>query len=122
MQKLLKTDKDKEQFLTWLAVLEAGGIPQIRHHLQTKDGFCCLGVACALFTPDDKIKVLSSGSMEGDVPDLDQPYSPLWLRRINNDFAARVPGTSIADLNDYHLSSFAEIASKLRKTYADELK
>lgn len=37
---------NRENIVKWVADLRSGQFPQTQGHLRTKDGFCCLGVAC----------------------------------------------------------------------------
>lgn len=41
----------------WLEALESGAYQQTSNFLKTDRGFCCLGVACELFAPDQWVRV-----------------------------------------------------------------
>ena len=97
----------------WLEALRSGLYAQGKHHLNSPDGFCCLGVACEIFkaTLDLEVQILptqtfyqgSSGTapvrviehlgLYGDVGEADPTCSE----------------NSLAHLNDYGVS-FHEIA------------
>jgi len=123
MKRLLKTDQDKEEFLTWLAFLEAGVFKKGISRLQAKSGgYCCLGVGCALFIPEDKLAIEESSRRKriyGAFPDY-QDFAPNWLKRINdhsNEKTAREWSPSYA--NDYRWPH-PSIAKKLWDLYKDE--
>jgi hypothetical protein len=126
MSKLLKTRKDKEQFLDWLAVLESNAVPQATSRLQNREGFCCLGLACALLIPENKVITaaddifMPTGRLLGEYPDC-QPNAPRWLKDIDKHFL-RKTGRTVSDMNDIDELSFPEIAKILRMAYAEELR
>ena len=45
----------------WLEALRSGEYRQTRGYLHTANGFCCLGVGCQLFKPDDIEAVEAEG-------------------------------------------------------------
>jgi len=45
----------------WLEALRSGEYRQVRGYLHTANGFCCLGVACTLFKPEDIHAVQAHG-------------------------------------------------------------
>lgn len=123
MKKLLRTKKDKEQFLTWVAFLKAGVFKKGRNALQTKDGYCCLGVGCVLTIPEEQLLVYPNNGLFGSFAN-EQP-TPKWLKRINGDFELRT-GEALSTLNDGDIhgkgqKTHKQIADKLLKVYADEL-
>lgn len=128
MKKLLRTKKDKEQFLTWVAFLKAGVFKKGKLELQNNNGgYCCLGVGCVLTIPEHKIrKKEGSNIIYGIFPDGDeQKFAPLWLQRINDDSKKRI-GTHLNVLNDGNSNgkgvlSHSKIADKLLEVYGHEL-
>jgi hypothetical protein len=141
VEKLLKTKKDREQFITWLAWLKSGAFTQSIMWLQNAKGHCCLGVACELFIPLNKLVTGSADYIIGGVPSDDQYNAPQWLKGINKHFL-NLKGYAITQLNDgmevdtsmpWYESvmrdfgtskvklNFSEIADVLYETYKDEL-
>lgn len=122
MEKLLKTKKDKEQFLTWIAWLKSGVFKQTQDSLQDEKGHCCLGVGCELFIPDNKKKFwdiyVYEQELEGEFPN-EQPYAPKWLQLIDDDVEAK-KSFKISELNDDG-KSFKQIANILLNVYKHEL-
>jgi len=62
------------QFKRWIAALDSGDYKQGKGALQTKAGYCCLGVACDVLIPKEKLKY-EDGELYGAVPD-EQPKAP----------------------------------------------
>jgi hypothetical protein len=119
MKLLLKTKKDREQFMDWIVALQMEVLPQSTGGLQNSKGYCCLGVACAVTIPEYKL-VKSYGNMHGLFP-CAQQHAPLWLMGINVDFGIKTAKHSLSVLNDEYLLSFPEIARRLLEVYKDEL-
>lgn len=125
MSTLLKTKKDKLQFLDWIAALEAEAVPQTKRCLEDSLGMCCLGVAVSLTVEDPLIDV-PENSEAGDMPLLVgdvaecQPKAPKWLKDINSDFFDKT-GFTLPVLNDQRSLTFPQIAKALMKVYGPEL-
>lgn len=47
------TKKDRKEIKTWTKALRSGKYKQTTKKLQDNKGYCCLGVACELFTKED---------------------------------------------------------------------
>lgn len=119
MKKLLKTKKDREQFLTWISFLLAGVFRRGKETLNpVSNSYCCLGVGCLLTIPDRDLNIRDN-KIKGAFPS-DQIKSPEWLKRINEDFYERTDSCLISDLND-NGTSHKSIAKRLLKAYNDEL-
>jgi hypothetical protein len=116
MKKLLRSKKDKEQFMTWVAFLQAGVFKKATRALQTEEGHCCLGVACELTVGNLKIKY--NDWMAGEFPTAQN--APRWVRDVNNDFKNKGGLSILSDLNDNGWSH-KRIATKLLEVYAKEL-
>jgi hypothetical protein len=43
-----------EELKIWISALRSGNYEQGKRRLQNKYGYCCLGVACKLFIPEDQ--------------------------------------------------------------------
>lgn len=113
---------DKEQLKTWIAALRSGKYPQGKMALQSTQGYCCLGVACKVLIPEDKLELGAEGRLFGGFPD-DQPHAPQWLTEINDDFKKKSKDKkSLSLLNDGedYGKSFAQLADLLEQTYLTE--
>lgn len=121
MKKLLKTKKDREQFLFWVATLESGVLKKGTHALHSSEGYCCLGVGVACTTPENEIGVKEDGfTIAGGLPN-DQIYAPDWLRNVNRHFWEKSGmKDDLVSMNDGG-HSHKYIAKKLLETYKDEL-
>lgn len=117
----------KKQILKWTKALRSGKYKQTKGVLQDEKGYCCLGVACDVFTDRKnlKYKILEDGSkaIAGELPE-DQDVAPKWLVDINNEFSKI--GPSLSTLNDEGLGypykeknglNFNEIADLLEAVY-----
>lgn len=98
----------------WVKALRSGKYQQDTSQLQTKMGFCCLGVACEIFS-HDPIRT-SDGRLTGGFP-YTYRGAPLWLEKINDDFGNRVQGFILSVLNDEEKFTFNEIADCLEAVY-----
>lgn len=127
--KQIKTDNndakiDEKQFMKWIKALRSGKFKQGKGALQTEQGYCCLGVACAVLIPEGRQEI-SCKMLEGEMP-RDQPQSPDWLKDISNDFVQRQiraqrgysgAEQSLTGLNDSTAADFDEIADLLELVY-----
>lgn len=86
----------------WANALRSGKFKQGSGRLQSNLGHCCLGVACEVFIPKEKLRI-DYMKLEGHFPD-DQPAAPKWLIGVNRDFEIKL-GQSLSVINDG--SSFA---------------
>lgn len=100
----------KQEFDKWIEALRSGNFKQARKALQTKKGYCCLGVACEILIPENK-KYRRNNILCGSFPYC-QRYSPEWLQKINYS-VSRYVGVSLDRLNDTKRLSFDEIADVL---------
>ena len=119
---------NKKDIRKWIKALRSGKYKQGKASLQSAEGFCCLGVACDIFIPQDK-KILSGANrMTGTFPNY-QLHAPEWLKKINNDFAEKnlieIGGfqhsTSISDMNDNFPSRNAELQREHFSMNFDEI-
>lgn len=90
----------------WIEALRSGKYKQDKYQLQTSKGFCCLGVACDLFSPKHK---RNKGILVGFIPD---SLAPHWLVNIAKD-----PHLFLSWKNDVGGFSFDEIADCLQAVY-----
>jgi|ERR1044072_1710710 hypothetical protein len=113
---------NKDELRSWIAALRSGNYRQTTGALEDNYGFCCLGVACKVLIPADKLtykegtlrtKLISGGVPEG------QNNAPLWLKLINEDFEKR-HGKCLITLNDTDKESFETIANLLEKYYLSD--
>jgi len=106
--------KEKD-IMKWINALYSNKYQQTTRRLQNSDGYCCLGVACKIFIPDNLLYKNRLGYIVGYTP-LAQQNSPRWLKDINVDLYHRT-GSALIDLNDTKLFSFSEIADVLYMVY-----
>jgi hypothetical protein len=121
MEKLLKTQQDKDEFLKWMEALESGTYQQSGGMLQNSEGYCCLGVACKVLIPEEKLLLNGHGYISGINPHT-QEHAPFWLKHINinyQNFSDK--NICVWELNDAMKLSFEDIAKVLRKAYRFEL-
>lgn len=112
---------NQRQLKKWIRELYSGSWKQTRSVLQDDSGYCCLGVACELFIPKDKLELRKGGVMTGQFPH-NQKNAPEWLKGINDDFKKRVGGyPSLDDLNDGKEFTFEEIADCLQLVYIHKM-
>jgi len=111
---------NKEELKKWITALRSGNFNQSSLKLQSKWGYCCLGVACKVLIPQEKLKFNFQGLLYGGTPE-DQPHSPKWLGEINKDLFEKT-GRSLTNLNDTDKLSFNQIADELEKYYLIEEK
>src|SRR5437899_9420914 len=81
----------------WAKALRSGEYKQSKGMLNNREGYCCLGVACKIFIPENKLE-LWNDLIVGNFPE-EQKYSPQWLKDINDNFERR-SGLSLSVLND----------------------
>jgi hypothetical protein len=106
----------KKDIKKWCKALDSGKYKQAKGYLQTKDGYCCLGVACKLFNKNHPIK---DGTLQGNMPSL-YYQDPQWLIDINLDFSSKA-GSALSMLNDYGNYTFPEIATLLELVYIHKI-
>lgn len=108
-----------EQFKIWIAALRSGDYQQTTGTLENRHGFCCLGVACKVLIPEDKMLfregILRTKVIAGGDP-ICQHHAPDWLKLINDDFERR-HGKGLITLNDDDKLTFNQIADLLEKYY-----
>src|ERR1044072_180997 len=105
---------NKDELRIWIAALRSGEYQQGNGTLQSKNGYCCLGVACKVLIPAKSLKFLDD-KLAGNYPE-DQPKSPKWLRHIDLDVKTKF-GIQLSELNDARNWSFNQIADLLEKLY-----
>lgn len=131
-QPILKTEKDKKQFLKWITALRSGKYNQSSGTLQDANGFCCLGLGCVITTAKNKLDYnlfSSTKFISGWLPN-SQDNAPSWLKIINDDFEFKAKSKffspdisnyparlSLSMLNDEHGFTFDEIADMLELVY-----
>jgi hypothetical protein len=98
----------------WITALRSGEYKQGKRRLQSNEGYCCLGVACKLFIPEDQLE-LDNGYLIGSLP-IEHANAPQWLKKINPDFRVKT-GKHLSTLNDEEGLSFDEIADVLEMVY-----
>ena len=127
---------NKKQFNKWVKALRSGEFKQTQYSLQDEKGYCCLGVACKVLIPDNKInkRKYNNDLMSGGIPSW-QPYAPDWLKGINDDFKDKMDykfennqitdkykmNYSLGRLNDELLMTFDEIADCLELVYVHKI-
>jgi hypothetical protein len=119
----------KTDIRKWVKALRSGKYKQSKGSLQVYGGFCCLGVACSVFVPSDKLRRHPNGDILGGTP-REQEHSPKWLQTINYDFESYT-GHKLSSLNDdgffnptidlWATLNFDEIADLLEAVYILEV-
>jgi hypothetical protein len=109
---------NKEELKIWIAALRSGEYIQGKDCLQYENRYCCLGVACMVLIPKDKLVLDIYDNISGVAPD-DQPHSPDWLINISSDVFKKY-GEGLMNLNDIKEWSFNQIADLLEKIYLTE--
>lgn len=110
----------KKDILKWTAALRSGRYKQTTDSLQDGHGYCCLGVACKEFIPEEELRLTDDEAViSGELP-IDQPEAPYWLRYINTEFAM-ITSLGLSDLNDNEDFTFDEIADVLEAVYVHKV-
>lgn len=108
--------KLQKDILTWTRALRSGEYKQAKYKLQSSDGYCCLGVACDIFIPDNK-KLKERGFLQGGYPTQNiQPFSPQWIRDIDNYLISPTELVSVLAYYNEEMS-FDEIADILELVF-----
>lgn len=112
-----------EEALKWSAALRSGKYKQGKYYLEDSNNeFCCLGVACKVFIPEDKINKRMNGRIYGAYPSCtNQPHAPEWLININNDFFHKTSEDLLSAFNDRFDYSFDEIADLIEMVYVHKI-
>lgn len=103
-----------KQLKIWINALYSGKYEQTFAALQDSYGYCCLGVACRVLIPEQKL-LLFEDFIEGTEPK-EQKNAPLWLMDIDEDFKIKT-GISLMVLNDEGISVY--IPNPLRQNALD---
>jgi len=121
----------KKELIKWIQALRSGKYSQTQGVLQSKEGYCCLGVACRVLIPKRKLVLYEDGYIDGGVPEYTQIFAPEWLKSINTDFTNKT-GLGLTELNDDEYSldiipsdlgafTFNEIADLLELVYIHKI-
>lgn len=111
------TKQDKKEIKQWTKALRSGEFDQTTMTLQNNKGYCCLGVACKLFTKNPRISY--TNCLYGVIPS-DQPHNKKWLNEIDNEMK-RITGAHLTSMNDSFGYSFTEIADVIDFVVDNEL-
>lgn len=105
----------KKEAQKWADALRSGKFKQTTGCLQDSNGYCCLGVACEIFIPENKKQKDERGELCGAFPD-GQRAAPRWLKDISSDLDIRL-GTGFSALNDVKEFTFDMIADIIELVY-----
>jgi len=108
-----------KQIKKWVFALRSGDYKQTTDALQDKNGYCCLGVACKVFIPKNKL-VFQNGFLKGSIPEFFQINTPKWLKDIDFTFD-KLTEKSLPVLNDIDNLTFDEIADCLELVYIHKI-
>jgi hypothetical protein len=116
--------KQLKQLKTWILALRSDKYSQTKMMLNNSKGYCCLGLACKILIPKNKLE-LDEKYINGGYPS-NQKYAPEWLKEINNDFlnhtkSNKLDGKSLTCLNDSENFTFNEIADQLELVYIHKI-
>src|SRR5688572_13814329 len=104
----------------WTKELRSGKFKQGTSCLQSGMHFyCCLGVGCMVFIPEEKLIRNGGSRLDGGFPKA-QPSAPDWLKNINDDFCKKT-GKKLSKLNDSLEFDFDEIADLLELVYVHKM-
>lgn len=125
---------DQDIKARWVAALRSGQYQQTEGYLQTRDGFCCLGVLCEIAVQDGVIQsevrevheahtntqgIVTYGT-EGNTMEAVLP-SPVydWARLDDSNPRVIYDGVSIpiSDLNDDEKLNFDQIADVIEEQF-----
>lgn len=87
----------KANIRKWVQALRSGEYNQTKGALQDVDGYCCLGVGCRIFIPENQVQ-LANGHVAGGYPSV-QSAAPVWLKQIDENFY-RMTDIHLSSLND----------------------
>ena len=116
------------EFETWMKALRSGEYNRARYALQTRNGMCCLGVACEVLIDEEKKVIGAYGLLKGTLP-ASQLFAPQWLKDIDTAFYKKLEkellvidegkkaSPFLSNLNDYLDLTFDEIADILELVY-----
>ena len=115
----------KKDIQKWIDALRSGKYKQGYSELQSdEEHFCCLGVACKAFIPEEKQEFSGfDDTLYGILPN-SQPFAPEWLVNIDRDFLLRTGGGAehpLSYFNDGYKLTFDEIADILQAVYIEEV-
>jgi hypothetical protein len=101
----------------WIEALRSDKYSQTRQRLHDKNGYCCLGVACELFSKELEI-YREFDSLEREVFDgcsLNLPRKLAdFLGLVDEDGSSKDnQSRTLTDLNDHKLYTFKQIADEL---------
>lgn len=111
-----RIEPTKEQAQTWANALRSGEYKQTVKQLQDDNGYCCLGVACKLFIPEQKQQFVENTNILFGLTPNNQPNVPEWLRYLNGIFH-RKTDQFLTLLNDKEGFTFDEIADIIEMVY-----
>ena len=101
----------------WVEALRSGKFEQTLSVLQDSDGFCCLGVACAVAKDHEiEVELFADGDIKGTSLQI-QPKVKKWLG-LNTSLGS-FSDTELSTLNDSDKLTFDEIANYI-EIYAHE--
>lgn len=102
----------------WCEALRSGEYAQTTGQLQNEKGYCCLGVACKLFSPNHPLKL--DGTLTGGLPSAAAWKDPEWLEEISSNFTSIVGDFELTVLNDSGIQD-PESLQKLERFTFDEI-
>lgn len=71
----------KKNIQKWCEALDSGKYKQSKGQLQHNNRYCCLGVACKIFIPKDRLQIQLNGVIMIGVTPICQTFSPKWLKK-----------------------------------------
>ncbi len=105
----------KKRIQKWVKALRSGKYKQGRGALQSKKGYCCLGVLCKITIPEKDLSLNCEGRLLGLLPG-GQGNSREWTKQVNIIFDDKT-GTDLVTLNDNKKLTFDEIADSLEAVF-----
>lgn len=111
----------KYEIRKWCKALRSGKYKQASANLESQYGFCCLGVACKIFSPDHPTN--SQGYLSGSLPSSGYMNDPRWLAEVDQNFqtlqkmGGEMEPINLPQMNDSLGASFDEIADMLELVF-----
>ena len=116
-------DIPKDEFMKWIEALYSNKYKQSIGVLQKGDAFCCLGVACKVIVPEEKLRLNSEGFLIGLLPSACIMELFHWLKEIESNFSTLIyraggkTSAAVSTMNDVYKMTFEEIADVLYAVY-----
>ena len=112
----------KSDIQKWVKALRSGEYKQTKLSLSDDVGYCCLGVVCKVFIPEEKLiyNDYDKNRLLGIEP-RSQTNAPEWIKEIRYNFINKSQGEDLMRMNDSERYNFDEIADCLELVYIHKI-